>query len=177
MCLCELISRLNSKVSWILSYVENFLNIICDFFTNGGYFFCIFYMVKKIEQPIEKLSESFLDLSLNWAPVGELKKTVNYSQLPKIWTLLNCLIEKLTIIKFQSESVENPLSLFENGEHVPILQVSNNVGFMLHWLVSRKVRIKNFAEPMVKPEKRISQKIDDLWKTVTKTMQKYVKIY
>jgi len=28
---------------------------------------------KKIEQPIEKLSESFLDLSLNWASVGELK--------------------------------------------------------------------------------------------------------
>jgi len=28
---------------------------------------------KKIEQPIEKLSESFLDLSLNWAAVGELK--------------------------------------------------------------------------------------------------------
>jgi len=31
---------------------------------------------KKIEQPIEKLSESFLDLSLNWWSVGELKKTV-----------------------------------------------------------------------------------------------------
>jgi len=31
MCLCELISRLNSKVSFIFSYVENFLNIICDF--------------------------------------------------------------------------------------------------------------------------------------------------
>jgi len=29
---------------------------------------------KTIEQPIEKLSESFLDLSLNWAAVGELKK-------------------------------------------------------------------------------------------------------
>jgi len=28
---------------------------------------------KKIEQHIEKLSESFLDLSLNWAAVGELK--------------------------------------------------------------------------------------------------------
>jgi len=31
---------------------------------------------KKIEQPIEKLSESFLDLSLNWASVGELKNGV-----------------------------------------------------------------------------------------------------
>jgi len=31
---------------------------------------------KKIEQPIEKLSESFLDLSLNWAAVGELKNGV-----------------------------------------------------------------------------------------------------
>jgi len=47
MCLCELISRLNSKVSWILSYVENFFNIICDFLImGGGHFLCIFYMVK-----------------------------------------------------------------------------------------------------------------------------------
>jgi len=51
MCLCELISRLNSKVSWILSYVvvENFLNIFCDFLPpNGGHFSCIFYKVKKL---------------------------------------------------------------------------------------------------------------------------------
>jgi len=41
MFLCELISRLNGKVSWILSYVENFLNIICDFLlmANGGIFY------------------------------------------------------------------------------------------------------------------------------------------
>jgi len=64
MCLCELISRLNSKVSWILSYVENFLNIICDFYEWGALFMHILHG-KKIEQHIEKLSESFLDLSLN----------------------------------------------------------------------------------------------------------------
>jgi len=39
MCLCELISRLNSKVSCILSHVENFLNIICDFLRMGGTFY------------------------------------------------------------------------------------------------------------------------------------------
>jgi len=44
MCLCELISRLNSKVSWILSYVENLYHL--RFLTNGGHFLCIFYMVK-----------------------------------------------------------------------------------------------------------------------------------
>jgi len=42
MCLCELISRLNSKVSWILSYVENFLNIICDFLRMGGTFYAYY---------------------------------------------------------------------------------------------------------------------------------------
>jgi len=73
MCLCELISRLNrSKVSWILSYVENFLNIICDFLLMGALFMHILHG-KKIEQPIEKLSESFLYLSLNWVAVCELK--------------------------------------------------------------------------------------------------------
>jgi len=36
---------------------------------------------KKIEQPIEKLSESFLDLSLNWADVGELKNGVQQSHV------------------------------------------------------------------------------------------------
>jgi len=39
MCLCELISRLNSEVSWILRYVENFFNIICDFLLMGGTFY------------------------------------------------------------------------------------------------------------------------------------------
>jgi len=72
MCLGELISRLNSKVSWILSYVENFFNIICDFLLMGALFMHILHG-EKIEQPIEKLSESFLDRSLNWAAVGELK--------------------------------------------------------------------------------------------------------
>jgi len=32
MCLYELISRLNSKVSWILSYVENFLTSFAIFY-------------------------------------------------------------------------------------------------------------------------------------------------
>jgi len=32
---------------------------------------------KKIEQPIDKLSESFLDLSLNWTAVGVLKNGGN----------------------------------------------------------------------------------------------------
>jgi len=72
MCLCELISRLNSKVSWILSYVENFLTSFAIFYEWGALFIYILHG-KKIEQPIEKLSESFLDLSLNWAAVGELK--------------------------------------------------------------------------------------------------------
>jgi len=39
MCLSALISRLNSKVSWILSYVDNFFNIICDFLLMGGTFY------------------------------------------------------------------------------------------------------------------------------------------
>jgi len=73
MCLCELNSRLNSKVSWIFGYVENFLNIICDFLLMGDTFMHILHG-KKIEQPIEKLSESFWDLSLNW--VCELKNGV-----------------------------------------------------------------------------------------------------
>jgi len=42
---------------------------------------------KKIEQPIEKLSEIFLDLSLNWAAVGELNKR---------WFKAVCSIEQWT---------------------------------------------------------------------------------
>jgi len=42
MCLRELISRLNSKVSRILSYVENFFNIICDFLLMGGTLYAYF---------------------------------------------------------------------------------------------------------------------------------------
>jgi len=64
MCLCEIISRLNSKALWILSYVEKFFNIICDFLLMGALFVHILHC-KKIEQPIQKLSENFLDLSLN----------------------------------------------------------------------------------------------------------------
>jgi len=62
------INRSTSKASWILKYVENFFNIICDFLLMGALFMHILHD-KKIEQPIEKLSESFLDLSLNWASV------------------------------------------------------------------------------------------------------------
>jgi len=69
---------LNSKVSWILSYVENFFNVICDFLPMGALLMHILHG-KKIKQPIEKLSESFWDLSLNWAAVGELKKRCLYT--------------------------------------------------------------------------------------------------
>jgi len=42
MCLCEIISRLSSKALWILGYVENFFNIICDFLLMGGTFYAYF---------------------------------------------------------------------------------------------------------------------------------------
>jgi len=47
MCVSYIISRLNSKVSWIFSYVENFFNIICDFLLMGALFMHM-YMVKKL---------------------------------------------------------------------------------------------------------------------------------
>jgi len=58
MCLCEIISRLNSKASLILSYVENFFNIISDFLQMGAIFMHTILHGEKIEQPIEKFSES-----------------------------------------------------------------------------------------------------------------------
>jgi len=55
MCLCGIISRLNRKALWIF---------LCYFLLMGALFMHILHS-EKIEQPIEKLSESFLDRSLN----------------------------------------------------------------------------------------------------------------
>jgi len=51
MCLCGIISRLNSKALWILSYVENFFNIICYFLLMGALFMHLLHS-EKIKQPI-----------------------------------------------------------------------------------------------------------------------------
>jgi len=58
------------------------------FYEWGALFMHILHS-EKIEQPIEKLSDSFLDLSLNGASVDELKKRWFKSQFKKIinlWT-------------------------------------------------------------------------------------------
>jgi len=65
---------------WFINLWWNFLIVFSSYAENfnirrkmGGALFMHILHSKKIEQPIEKLSESFLDLSLNWASVGELK--------------------------------------------------------------------------------------------------------
>jgi len=99
MCLCGIITRLNSKALLILSYVENFFNIIWYFLLiGGGALFMHILHSEKMEQPIEKLSESFLDLSLNWASVGELKKQWSVSSNRQFYVLY-AKIHRLYVLK------------------------------------------------------------------------------